>query len=67
MYDYKLSYAPNNTDPLSAFKNFELNRTPWVDASGRSMLDELYVATKRQRPIIQDFIIEFTLRKVIID
>ena len=67
VYDYKLSYAPNNTDSLSAFKNFELNRTPWVDASGRSMLDELYVATERQRPVIQDFIIEFTLRKVIID
>ena len=67
VYDYKLSYASNNTDPLSAFKNFELNRTPWIDASGRSMLDELYVATERQRPIIQDFIIEFTLRKVIID
>lgn len=67
VYDYKLSYAPNNTDPLSAFKNFELNRTPWIDASGRSMLDELYVATERQSPVIQDFIIEFTLRKVIID
>ena len=67
VYDYKLSYAPNNTDSLSAFKNFELNRTPWIDASGRSMLDELYVATERQRPVIQDFIIEFTLRKVIID
>ena len=67
VYDYKLSYAPNNTDSLSAFKNFELNRTPWIDASGRSMLDELYVTTERQRPIIQDFIIEFTLRKVIID
>ena len=67
VYDYKLSYAPNSTDQLSAFKNFELNRTPWIDASGRSMLDELYIATERQRPIIQDFIIEFTLRKVIID
>lgn len=66
VYDFKLAYAPNTTDALSAFKNFELNRVPYIDNEGESMLDNNYDPSERQKPVIRDFMIEFNLRKIII-
>lgn len=66
VYDFKLAYAPNTTDALSAFKNFELNRVPYIDNEGESMLDDNYDPAERQKPVIRDFMIEFNLRKIII-
>lgn len=67
VYDYKLAYSPNNVDALSAFKNFELNNVPYVDNEGESMLDDNYDSSERQRITVQDFMIEFTLRKIVIE
>lgn len=67
VYDYKLAYSPNNIDALSAFKNFELNNVPYADNEAESMLDDNYDASERQRITIQDFMIEFTLRKIVIE
>lgn len=66
VYDFKLAYAANDTDPLSDFKNFELNSVPYIDNEGESMLDDNYDLSERQKPLIRSFMIEFTLRKIII-
>lgn len=67
VYDYKLQTAPNTVDALSVFKNYELNREPTIDASGNSQLNDLFDDATEQKQIVQDFIIEFTIRRVIID
>lgn len=66
VYDFKLATAPNNVDALSAFKNYELDREPTVDSQGRSHLDDNFDTTSEAKQVIQDFMIEFTLRKVVI-
>lgn len=67
VYDYRLQVAPNNTDDLSVFKDYELNREPTVDGDGNSQLNDLFDDDTEQKQTVQDFIIEFTLRRVIID
>ncbi len=67
VYDYRLQVAPNTVDPLSVFKDYELNREPTIDADGDSQLNDLFDDTTEQKQTVQDFIIEFTLRRVIID
>jgi hypothetical protein len=66
VYDFKLSTAPNNVDALSAFKNYELDREPTVDSQGRSHLDDNFDSATETKQTVQDFMIEFTLRKVVI-
>lgn len=67
VYDYRLQVAPDTVTALSSFKNYELNRTPTVDGDGYSQLDDLFNSATEQKQLVQDFIIEFTLRRVIID
>ena len=67
VYDYRLQVAPNTVDALSVFKDYELNREPTIDASGNSQLNDLFDDTTEQKQVVQDFIIEFTIRRVIID
>jgi hypothetical protein len=67
VYDYRLQVAPNTVDALSVFKDYELNREPTIDASGNSQLNDLFDDNTEQKQVVQDFIIEFTIRRVIID
>ena len=67
VYDFKLQYSETVGGVLTPFLNFELNKTPEVDNSGRSNLDEAFVALERQKIKVADFIIELTLRRIIID
>lgn len=66
VYDFKLATAPNTVDALSPFKNFELDREATVDSQGRSHLDDNFDSATETKQTIQDFMIEFTLRKVVI-
>lgn len=67
VYDFKMAVAPNTTDALGAFKNYELDREPTVDSQGRSHLDDNFDSTTEAKQTIGAFMIEFTLRKVIIE
>ena len=67
VYDYRLQVAPDTVTALSAFKNYELNREPTVDGTGKSQLDTDFNSLTEQKQTVQDFIVEFTLRRVIID
>jgi len=67
VYDFKLAIAPNDTDPLGAFKNYELDRSPTVDADGNSNVDDLFNQATEAKQEIGAFMIEFTMRKIIID
>lgn len=67
VYDFKMAVAPNTTDALGAFKNYELDREPTVDSQGRSHLDDNFDLSTEAKQVIGAFMIEFTLRKVIIE
>lgn len=67
VYDFRLQYSETVGGALTPFLNFELNMTPEVDNSGRSNLDAAFVALERKKIKVADFIIELTLRRIIID
>ena len=67
VYDFKLQYSETVGGALTPFLNFELNKTPEVDNSGRSNLDAAFVALEKKKIKVADFIIELTLRRIIID
>ena len=67
VYDFMLQYSETVGGALTPFLNFELNRTPAVDNSGRSNLDAAFVALERKKIKVADFIIELTLRRIIIE
>lgn len=64
VYDYRLRYAAVAGTPLSEYKNFELNRTPYIDALQNSCLADSYTEADRNMITVQDFVIEFTMRKL---
>ena len=67
VYDFKLQYSETVGGALTPFLNFELNRTPEIDNSGRSNIDAVFVALERKKIKVADFIIELTLRRIIIE
>lgn len=67
VYDFRLQYSETVGGALTPFLNFELNRMPEVDNSGRSNLDSAFVALERKKIKVTDFIIELTLRRIIIE
>jgi hypothetical protein len=67
VYDYQLAWSPNAVDDLSAFKNFELNRKPTVDASGDTQLDDTFNVSEQTYITVQRFKVKFVLRKIVIN
>ena len=66
VYDYQLAWSPDNITPLSAFKNFELNRKPTVDAEGDTQMDDNFSQSSATYITIRRFKVKFVLRKIVI-
>ena len=67
VYDYQLAWSPNDVDALSAFKNFELNRKPTIDASGDTQLDDNFTVSEQTYITVRRFKVKFVLRKIVIN
>lgn len=67
VYDYQFAWSPDNVAPLSAFKNFELNRKPTVDSGGDTQLDDNFTVSEQTYITVRRFKIRFTLRKIVIE